>query len=94
MEEINKRIEVSKKIIIDCSLENGGIVAANTTKDYYPSTAKNYLYIWPRDASYACVASDITGISNVQENFFNWCLNYLKVLKQKDYFMKSIIQMA
>ena len=83
MEEINKLIEVSKKIILDCSLENGGIVAANTTKNYYPATAKNYLYIWPRDASYACVASDIAGINNVQENFFNWCLNYAEGFNTK-----------
>jgi glucoamylase len=76
MEKYERVFEQSKKVILDCSLENGSIVAANATKKYYPATAKNYFYVWPRDASYACIASDIIGINDVQENFFNWCLNY------------------
>ncbi|MCK5342528.1 MAG: glycoside hydrolase family 15 protein, partial [Candidatus Heimdallarchaeota archaeon] len=39
-----------------------------------PPTAKHYFYVWPRDASYVCIAADIAGIRDVQENFFNWCL--------------------
>jgi len=89
MRDINEYLEVSKKIIIDCSLENGGIVAANSTKSYYPAVAKNYLYIWPRDASYACIASDIAGISNVQENFFSWCLNNAEGFKTNGLFYEK-----
>jgi len=75
MGKIEKLFEQSKKIILDCSLENGGIVAANTTKNYYPVVAKNYFYIWPRDAAFACIALDVIGVSEIQGNFFDWCLH-------------------
>jgi len=73
--KIQQILKLTKTIIDDCSLENGGIVAANSTKKYFPVTAKNYFYVWPRDASYACIAADILGLRNIQENFFDWCLN-------------------
>lgn len=41
-QKINQLIETSKKIILDCCLENGAIVAANSTKPYYSEEAKNY----------------------------------------------------
>lgn len=74
MISIEKAIEISRKVIQDGCIENGAIVAANATKDYYPSTAKHYFYVWPRDASYTCVAADMLGIKDMQENFFNWCI--------------------
>jgi len=76
MEKINQLLEVSKSVLVDCSLENGGIVAANTTKKNYPPQAKNYFYIWPRDAAFACIAADNLGISTIPENFFYWCMEY------------------
>jgi glucoamylase len=72
--KIERMILTSKKVIKDSLLDNGAIVAANATKEYYPPTAKNYFYVWPRDASYACIAADIAGIGEMQEKFFNWCL--------------------
>lgn len=89
MTKISDLLDRSKKIILDCSLENGGIVAANTTKNYFPATAKNYFYIWPRDAAFACIASDILGIGNVQENFFNWCLNSAEGFKTTGLFYEK-----
>jgi len=74
MASIERTIEISKKVIKDGCIENGAIVAANATKNYYPPTAKHYFYVWPRDASYTCVAADIAGIGDIQENFFNWCI--------------------
>lgn len=74
MVSIKRTIEISKKVIKDSCIENGAIVAANVTKNYYPPTAKHYFYVWLRDASYVCVAADIAGIRDVQENFFKWCL--------------------
>ena len=71
--KINKLIESSRKVIQDCCLENGAIVAANSTKPYYPKEAKFYKFVWPRDASYTCMAANILGIK-VQENFFKWCM--------------------
>ncbi|HUK84855.1 MAG TPA: glycoside hydrolase family 15 protein [Candidatus Acidoferrum sp.] len=70
---IKHLIENSKQVIRDCVLENGSIVAANGSKDYFPKEAKYYTYVWPRDASFTCVAADILGIE-IQERFFDWCI--------------------
>jgi GH15 family glucan-1,4-alpha-glucosidase len=68
-------VGVSKQVISDCALENGAIVAANCFKEYFPKEAKDYMYVWPRDASFACVSADILQIENMQERFFDWCVN-------------------
>jgi glucoamylase len=88
-EKINKLIEISKNVISDCVLDNGGIIAANSTKRYFHPTAKNYFYVWPRDASYTCIALDILGIKNTQEAFFNWCLNNAEGFKQNGLFYEK-----
>lgn len=80
--KIANLITASEDIIRDCALENGGIVAANATKNEYPKAAKNYFYVWPRDAAFACIAADVLGLENVQENFFNWCLNRAEGFKE------------
>ncbi|MEM2971289.1 MAG: glycoside hydrolase family 15 protein [Candidatus Bathyarchaeia archaeon] len=72
--KIQKLIETSKQIILDCALENGAIVAANCFKEYFPKEAKHYTYVWPRDASFTCAAADILGIDGVQTRFFDWCM--------------------
>jgi GH15 family glucan-1,4-alpha-glucosidase len=72
--KIKKLIIASKKIFEDCSLENGAIVAANSDNISYPKDVQNYRYVWPRDASFICVASDILGIKNIQENFYQWLI--------------------
>lgn len=74
-EKIKLISDTSLRVITDCCLENGGIVAANSTKEYYTKDAKNYFYVWPRDAAFACIALDVTGHSIYQPNFFNWCFN-------------------
>ncbi len=71
--DIRNLIESSKQVIRDCVLENGSIVAANCAKDYFPKEAKYYTYVWPRDASFTCVAADILRI-DIQEKFFDWCM--------------------
>jgi glucoamylase len=72
---IQRLIEVSRQVISDCALENGAIVAANCFKEYFPKEAKDYMYVWPRDASFTCVSADILHMENVQERFFDWCIN-------------------
>jgi glucoamylase len=72
-EKIEWIIRQSKTIIQESALENGAIVAANATKSYYPSEARHYFYVWPRDASYTCVAADLLGIEDVPDKFFTWC---------------------
>lgn len=70
--KIQQLLDSSKNVILDCSLENGAMIAANSSKKYYPKNANNYFYIWPRDGAYNCMAADILGIKNIQENFFIW----------------------
>lgn len=71
-EKIKKLIARSKEVILDVALENGAIVAANSDKSYYPKRARDYHYVWPRDAAYICMAAQLLGIKNIQEPFFNW----------------------
>ena len=70
--KIKKLIAKSKEIIRDSALENGAIIAANSDKHYYPRQAKDYHYVWPRDAAYICVAAQLAGITDIQEPFFAW----------------------
>lgn len=69
--QIQKLIETSREVIHDAALENGAIVATNTDQTYYPREAANYRWVWPRDASFICVAADILNIP-IQEPFFDW----------------------
>jgi len=87
--KIKKIISASKTVIEDSQLDNGAIVAANSTKEYYPTAAKNYFYVWPRDASYTCIAADIAGIDEVQEKFFDWCLKRAEGLKETGLFYEK-----
>lgn len=65
-------ITKSKEIILDSVLENGAIVAANPDKSYYPKRARDYHYVWPRDAAFICYAAQLLNIRNIQEPFFAW----------------------
>jgi glucoamylase len=87
-QHIKTLLETSKKVIRDCSLENGAIVAANCFKNYFPKEAKYYTYVWPRDASFTCVAADILGIE-IQEKFFNWCMTRAEGFKKTGLFFEK-----
>ncbi|MFH0854602.1 MAG: glycoside hydrolase family 15 protein [bacterium] len=65
--KITKILEASKQVLQDVALPNGAIVAANTDHEYYPRTAKDYRYVWPRDAAYICVALDYLNNANKRE---------------------------
>lgn len=67
MSKIEKILEASKRVLNDVALSNGAIVAANTDHKYYPRTAKDYRYVWPRDAAYVCVAFDYLHNANKRE---------------------------
>jgi GH15 family glucan-1,4-alpha-glucosidase len=69
--KIKNLINLSKKVIFDCALENGAIVAANTDKEYTPREASNYRWVWPRDAAFISVAADLLDLK-IQEKFFRW----------------------
>lgn len=70
-EKVKKILKRSKEVFVDVSLDNGAIVAANTDKIYYPRKAKNYHYVWPRDASYIAVAANMLGLS-IMKPFLEW----------------------
>lgn len=74
-EKLAKLLETSKMVIRDCALENGALVAANSTKPYYNREAKHYYYVWPRDAAFTCMAAKAVGITDIQEPFFDWILD-------------------
>lgn len=88
-DKINHLIEVSKKVISDCSLENGALVAANPTKPYYPPTARNYFYVWVRDGSYTCIAAQYLGLQRILEPFFDWFIQKAEGFKDKGLFYKN-----
>ena len=71
--QISELLKTSEEIIKDCSFPNGAIVAANSTKPYFPKEANNYKFVWPRDAMYICDAGSILGL-DIQEKFFKWCM--------------------
>jgi glucoamylase len=71
-DKINKTLAASRQVIRDCTLENGALVAANPTKKYYSNQVKHYFYVWPRDAAFTCMAANLIGICDIQENFFDW----------------------
>jgi GH15 family glucan-1,4-alpha-glucosidase len=79
--QIQKLIETSREIIRDAALENGAIVATNTDKAYYPREAANYRWVWPRDASFICVAAELLEIP-IQEPFFDWLYRRPKDFKK------------
>ena len=69
--KIKELIAVSKRVLADCALENGAIVATNSDKSYYPREAAYYRYVWPRDASFTCLAAQYIDLP-VQIPFFKW----------------------
>ncbi|MFA5413588.1 MAG: glycoside hydrolase family 15 protein [Patescibacteria group bacterium] len=79
--QIKELIEISREVIRDSALENGAIVATNTDQTYYPREAANYRWVWPRDASFICVAAEILQIP-IQEPFFDWLYTRPKDFKK------------
>jgi len=71
--KIIELLKTSKEVIKDCLLSNGAIIAANSTKKYFPKEAKYYKFVWPRDAMYTCIAANMLGLK-IQEKFFKWCM--------------------
>jgi len=79
---INKLVEVSKEVISDCAVENGAIVASNSDKSYYPREAADYRYVWPRDASFTCLAAEYLNLP-IQIPFFKWLLEMPEDFKKE-----------
>ncbi len=69
--KIKELIKTSREVLADVVLENGAIVAANSDKLYYPREASNYRFVWPRDASFVCIAAKYLDLP-IQEKFLEW----------------------
>ncbi len=67
--------------------DDGGIIASADASilQYEQDT---YAYVWPRDASYAALALDRAGDSNVAERFFDFCNT---VITKRGYFMHKYL---
>ncbi|MCW1296546.1 MAG: glycoside hydrolase family 15 protein [Candidatus Parvarchaeota archaeon] len=87
--KIRKIYKKSIEVIKNCSLKNGAIVAADITDEIYPNNVQAYDYVWPRDASYVCVACDLIGLSKIPEKFFNWCWERAELFKEKGVFLAN-----
>ena len=88
-DKIQRLLESSKQVILDCSLDNGAMVAANSSMQYYSKEAKNYFYVWPRDGAFNCMAADIIGIDNIQDKYFDWLLNRAEGRKETGLFYEK-----
>ena len=73
MASTEELVKVSRRVLSDCFLRNGAVVAGNSRKKYYPAQAKDYRFVWPRDAGYLLMAADILGLE-FTDRFVNWCL--------------------
>lgn len=69
--KIRALLTTTREVLQDVALPNGAIVAANTDAPYYPREASDYRYVWPRDASFVCLAADRLGLP-IAEPFFRW----------------------
>ena len=70
---INDLVKTTGNVFKDSIFPGGAIVAANSFQSYFPKQAKNYKFVWPRDGSFICYASEIIDM-NISDNFFNWCM--------------------
>lgn len=48
-----KVLKSTVRVLRDCSVRNGAIVAANTDMEYYPKDVSPYRFVWIRDAASA-----------------------------------------
>lgn len=86
-QKIRKIYKKSIEIFKNCSFKNGAIVASDITDPEYPKDVKWYGYVWPRDASYTCVACDLVGLKKLPEKFFEWCWSFAELMKEKGIFL-------
>jgi len=80
--KIRELIEGSKEVILECSLKNGAIVAANTDNPRYPKHVANYRWVWPRDAAFVLYAARLLGINTVQKPFLRWLLERAELFRE------------
>lgn len=88
-EKVQKLLETSKEVLLDCSLANGAIIAANSDHPDYPKNVQDYRYVWVRDASFVCMASNLLDQKDISGNFFNWCLDRAEGFSKNNLFLNA-----
>lgn len=74
--QIEQLTNSTVSVFEDCIVENGAIIAANSDMAYYPETAVDYRYVWPRDAAFIIYAADTLGMTtDIKANFVQWLLD-------------------
>src|SRR4030042_1735191 len=68
-------VDAPPRVLRGCAVQNGAIVAADSDLPDYPRQVQDYRYVWPRDASFMCVAANRAGVRDFQEGFFHWLLD-------------------
>jgi GH15 family glucan-1,4-alpha-glucosidase len=71
VKHIERLLAVSRKVFEACAHENGALVAAPSHESYYPMHAKDYEFVWPRDAMFILRAARRTGLE-LAPSFFTW----------------------
>lgn len=71
--KVKRLIKVSKEVLEELCLENGAIVAGNSGNPIYSKNTPNYIYVWPRDSAFICMALNILDLRSQTERFFEWC---------------------
>lgn len=67
-------VQYSKNVLITHCLQNGAIVAGNSSDPHYSNHTPNYMFSWPRDSAFIVYAMDMLGLSTKSEQYFVWCL--------------------
>ncbi|HDH91531.1 MAG TPA: glycoside hydrolase family 15 protein [Candidatus Aenigmarchaeota archaeon] len=85
--KVRKILKTTKMVFKEVSYPNGAILASTTRDISYPKDVKSYDFVWPRDASFVCVASDLLGIHKIPKKFFEWCWEYAEGFRENGIFL-------
>lgn len=75
-DRIDQLMAASREVLVDCVFPNGAVVAANSDRPDYPSSAVNYRYVWGRDAAFTLRALDEFGMASDRAiRFARWLMD-------------------
>ena len=73
LEQAHMRLFKQSLLYVRAHVDSGGGIIASVDSDMLQHGLDTYCYVWPRDASYAAIALDRAGDSNVAKRFFEFC---------------------
>lgn len=86
--KIRKILKATRKIFEEVSYPNGAITASSSRDIDFPSEVKSYDFVWLRDASFVCVASDLLGMHRIPRKFFDWVWDHAEGIKDCIFYHK------